>query len=442
MAKKTKKKLKIQISISTFFILLFIGLIGFLIYFFFLKKDDSNIDDENNNNITTSAEYVRPPIGARFNINNSDDNLVVCYSHFDSPGASSSEKNDPNITNQGEQEVKEAYNIGKVLDEFKIYFKTENIFFMGDTNIKINNQAKAFDVKGLKDSGYNFLFEDNPNYATSLSTTINKFSNPYDKIIYSLKDFSIDNSYTDIESVLKKDITNGFIINTYYTLSEFKNQNNEIVKGANWVKTEKELFQDQNDSNKYNEIKLYQRYVQYGISDHLPVGLNIKNEIGSLRIGLWNVLNFSFLSTPINGNISDSSTPISDAKANAHARNLADIISKADFDLIGLIEINKNTSLNNFKNFLNYLNSISSNKKYAGILTKNSVSKIGSDGQIEQVAFIYDKNLLTYDNSYTSYFYGDNNKNDAILGIIDFKNSLFFVFMTTNELIYNRHLSY
>ncbi|EGZ30827.1 hypothetical protein [Malacoplasma iowae] len=68
---------------------------------------------------------------------------------------------------------------------------------MGDTNIKTNKQKTAFNEKELNLSNYNFLFKDSLEYATSLATvkTVEKYpndklkwySNPYDKIIYSLK---------------------------------------------------------------------------------------------------------------------------------------------------------------------------------------------------------------------------------------------------------------
>lgn len=147
-------------------------------------------------------DYIRSPFGTMFNIVNStiDYPITFLFSHFDSPGyvnSSTSSKTETNVNGIGSQEYFEAYNIQNVLDEFKNKFNNDNIIFMGDTNIQTNKQSIAFDESGLKLSNYNFLFKDTSEYSTSLATvaTLEKYpndklrwySNPYDKIIYSLK---------------------------------------------------------------------------------------------------------------------------------------------------------------------------------------------------------------------------------------------------------------
>lgn len=146
-------------------------------------------------------DYVRSPFGTMFNLVNSaiEYPITFLFSHFDSPGASSSSQNKKTeimVDGIGSQEYYEAYNIKNVLSEFEEKFNNKNIIFMGDTNIKTNKQKTAFNEKELNLSNYNFLFKDSLEYATSLATvkTVEKYpndklkwySNPYDKIIYSL----------------------------------------------------------------------------------------------------------------------------------------------------------------------------------------------------------------------------------------------------------------
>lgn len=147
-------------------------------------------------------DYVRSPFGTMFNLVDSTISypITFLFSHFDSPGVSknsTSKKTEIAIDGMGSQEYFEAHHIQDVMNEFKTKFNNDNIIFMGDTNIKLNKQASAFDEAKLSSSNYNFLFKDSSLYSTSLATvnTVDKYpndrlrwySNPYDKIIYSLK---------------------------------------------------------------------------------------------------------------------------------------------------------------------------------------------------------------------------------------------------------------
>lgn len=402
---------------------------GALTYYFIVNKNssstsnsgsgDSNTEnpdsDNSNNNINTG--YVRPPIGAKFKTKTGNKDLVVNFSHFDSPGASKGEQTST-VSGQGAQEVNEAYNIDNALDWFKKELNSENIFFMGDTNIKVNNQAKAFNTKALSEKGYSFLFNDDKAHATSLGSALNTFANPYDKVIYSLKDFSINNSYNDISSYVKSSVSNGFILDTYKTYNESNSPQSWITHETMWDKTT-----NTKEQNLYN-------YIKYGVSDHVPVGLNIKDDSNNdIRLGFWNVLNFSFTNKAIidksNITSSSSTTQISEAKKNAHARNIADIVYKANYDLIGFVEINNGTPSTNLQFFLDYLNkknssSTTNNKQYSGFLTKPTNSPVASSGQIEQVAFIYNSNLLELDQLVYPRFY--QSSDNAILDSKVFNN--------------------
>ena len=81
----------------------------------------------------------------------------------------------------GKQEMFEANNIQIPLEEFKSVFKSENIVFMGDTNIPTGKQNIAFDTNKLSSLSYEFSFEDSVSYNTSLamvSTVENNINNP------------------------------------------------------------------------------------------------------------------------------------------------------------------------------------------------------------------------------------------------------------------------
>lgn len=399
--KKTKIK-KLKIIYSIFFPVIILGAVGYGSYFFITNnKFQKNETITNNSNIS----YVRDPYGASFKIKDSanDVSFVSIFSHFDAPGVNKNVNNlnqkeeESSIDGQGTQEVKEAQNISTALDTFKKYFSTENIIFMGDTNIKLDNQAKAF--SNLKN--YSMLFKDEKKYATTLSTTTNTFANPYDKIIYSFdNNLSISNSnYSDINDVKKQnyDASSGFAINTFLTLPS-----SVYYGGKGWI----------DYSSTYYKSSIYD-YVKYLVSDHLPVGTDLNytatnNTQSKIRVGEWNVENFSFPSKNINSMYINQNNV---SKKNAHAINVAKIINHTGYDLIGLIEINKDSTESDLQNFLNYLNylNVDSNgvvtKKYSAVLSENTPSVNINSEMVEQVLILYNSNVLELNNNPAPAFY-------------------------------------
>lgn len=134
------------------------------------------------------CEYVRPPFGALFEHKNSSRKFTFVFNHFDGPGIN------PKINEvssgyggNGSQEVAEAMHLRKVLDKFdELDGDNENIFFGGDTNIKLGNQRKgAFD--DIEQKGYKSLFKDEEKYKSSLGANFNVYSQPYDKLFAKTK---------------------------------------------------------------------------------------------------------------------------------------------------------------------------------------------------------------------------------------------------------------
>lgn len=153
------------------------------------------------NDYGINRDYVRAPFASKFKLTNAVTpyEFVASFSHFDSPGSSNDSVDQGTTNDIGKQEFFEAQQIGNVLEEFRTFYQTNNVIFMGDTNIKTGKQNLAFDVNNLTHLNYQFSFEDNQYYNTSLATvaTVQKYpnnqlkwySNAYDKIIYSLENF-------------------------------------------------------------------------------------------------------------------------------------------------------------------------------------------------------------------------------------------------------------
>ena len=101
-----------------------------------------------------------------------------------------------------------------------------------------------------------------------------------------------------------------------------------------------------------------------------------------------------------------------------HAINVAKIISNAKYDLIGLLEINKNTSTNDLNNFLDYLNYLNvddngiKKKTYKAVLSDNTPSLSKNSAMIEQVLILYNSNVLELNNEKPTFFYNNNLTND------------------------------
>mgnify|MGYP002507131466 CR=1 FL=1 len=409
MRKKTKKR-KIFLSCGMLTFLMIVGIVSYGTYYFLTNK---KVDSETKNNIS----YVRSPFGASFKIKDSNNlSFISSFSHFDAPGVKeglnnlNKQEKESEIKNQGTQEIEEANNITLALDYFKTYFSSKNIFFMADTNIKLGNQSKVFHLG----QDYSMLFKDNEKYSTTLSNQVNKFSNPYDKIIYSFdNDLSISNTnYSDIKSVIKDDYDSktGFAINTYKTLPNSIYQN-----GQSWIDYSSKYY-----SNKENNNENIHSYVKELVSDHLPVGtdltyLNSSNIESTIRVGGWNIENFSMPSHDLKKvNVSEGNA----SHVDVHAINVAKIISNAKYDLIGLLEINKNTSTNDLNNFLDYLNYLNvddngiKKKTYKAVLSDNTPSLSKNSAMIEQVLILYNSNVLELNNEKPTFFYNNNLTND------------------------------
>lgn len=169
--------------------------------YFYKNKPISWSLSSNSGNQTKEYDYVRPPFGTSFSVkaNNVNYDFTTLFSHFDSPGTSSNEVSGTN--GMGSQEMFEANNIQTPLQEFKNVYNSQNIIFMGDTNIPTGKQNIAFNTSKLSSLNYKFSFDDNDTYNTSLATvaTVEKnlnnpslwYSNDYDKIIYSLSNFAV-----------------------------------------------------------------------------------------------------------------------------------------------------------------------------------------------------------------------------------------------------------
>lgn len=147
------------------------------------------------------TEYVRPAFASSFNLvdDTYKENLVFSFSHLDSPDGD----------DKGYQENWEAYNTVNVMEEFKTKFKTDNVFFMGDTNIATGKEASTFKTTEFAKKGYEFGLADIKANATSLSTTETTlknvsdtthnswYSQAYDKVIYNT---SIKSDFSDFKS--------------------------------------------------------------------------------------------------------------------------------------------------------------------------------------------------------------------------------------------------
>ncbi|MDE6893792.1 MAG: hypothetical protein K2J02_00255, partial [Malacoplasma sp.] len=380
--KNQKKLINLKTLKLIFFIVVFgLGIFGLL---FAITITNNNVNQKTTEKNVKDWDYVRSPFAIEFQIKNTNNlKFIYALSHFDSVGVLENKNSlnetetESEIENQGTQEVREANNIVSVLDFFTNNFSNENIIFMADTNIKIGNQNLAF--KNLSKSKYKMLFEDKLTYNTTLSTTtVNEFVNPYDKFIYFLNNdyyLASKESYQDIEKIIVPNFENGFAINIYNTLD-----NKSYSKGIGIIDYIDGLYQ-----NKLNG------FVRSAISDHLPIGFDLtyfnQNKIiNKIRIGGWNASNFNLKTDNlIEVNINEKDNL--NFKKQLHAINIAKIISYSQFDLIGLLEINKNTSEKDLTYFLTYLNSLVKNNEiyYDAILSENTPAINQESNQIEQV---------------------------------------------------------
>ncbi|WP_369991188.1 MnuA family membrane nuclease [Mycoplasmopsis arginini] len=161
-----------------------------------------------------NAQYSRPPYGVKFKYKlKPETKLTFVFAHFDGPGASKSNKKigEKSYKGLGSFEYREAKQLATVLDYFdSIDGEQSNIFFGGDTNIKLGKQNLAFSTMQNK---YKSVFSDTEEHKTSLGKRKNNYSEPYDKMFYktnyklvSFQKFDLYKVKTDekVKALLKK----------------------------------------------------------------------------------------------------------------------------------------------------------------------------------------------------------------------------------------------
>ncbi|PWC08895.1 nuclease [Mycoplasmopsis arginini] len=162
----------------------------------------------------TNAQYSRPPYGVKFKYKlKPETKLTFVFAHFDGPGVSKSNEKigEQSYRGLGSFEYREAKQLANVLDYFdSIDGEQSNIFFGGDTNIKLRKQDLAFSTMENK---YKSVFSDIEEHNTSLAKRKNNYSQPYDKMFYktnyqlvSFEKFDLYKVKTDekVKALLKK----------------------------------------------------------------------------------------------------------------------------------------------------------------------------------------------------------------------------------------------
>ncbi|WP_027119406.1 endonuclease/exonuclease/phosphatase family protein [[Mycoplasma] testudinis] len=204
--------------------------------------------------------YVRPPYGASFTYKQDRSlKLGVVVDHFDSPGVSGNGANrqtqeqPTDLNNQGSYEVNDAKNIFNAMNEMQEHLQTDNLLFIGDTNIRLGNQAQAFNENELTNNGYRFGFEDKPEYRSTLSSTMNQYANPYDKIIYKISNTELTSIKPNNQNAMK--VINP---NSHAFIFDIVNaKKNNIISRP---------IQD-DSANDFS-------WLRHRISDHAPVGIS------------------------------------------------------------------------------------------------------------------------------------------------------------------------
>ncbi|WP_338822333.1 MnuA family membrane nuclease [Mycoplasmopsis felifaucium] len=148
-----------------------------------LVYDNSTWNNFGETNSLKARGYMRPPAGVKFEtLGNIKNNFTYVISHFDSPGKDTKNKEGSHktIRGGGAQEITEALNLKNAMDWFDIKDgANDDLIFAGDTNIIRGKESEAF--APILNS-YESLLADTAKNSTSLSKTMNVYSEPYDKI--------------------------------------------------------------------------------------------------------------------------------------------------------------------------------------------------------------------------------------------------------------------
>ncbi|AIA29772.1 lipoprotein [Mycoplasmopsis californica] len=178
-------------------------------------------------------------------------NFTYAISHFDGPGVKKDKGEKSMRKGNGSFEFNEAWNIKNVFDWMKtINGGDDDLIFQGDTNIKKGNENRAFGWVGSYENAKMVLNEQKDN--TSLGKNMDKYSQPYDKIIHS--------------SNLK--FTNPQVFHLYDLV---KNPNIFQYSSINSINDWVTYFNSKSNSYYNNEWQ----YVYDGVSDHCPISYDL-----------------------------------------------------------------------------------------------------------------------------------------------------------------------
>ncbi|MFV8401274.1 hypothetical protein [Mycoplasma sp. 2634B] len=375
------------------------------------EETNNNTTDNNNNNNTDpepvvepttddtkfivsspyKTAYVRPPFGAQFKLKDHEIKFTTVFSHLDSPGnkskkgyiESSVSTRDSDFKTKyhgggsmGAQEFSEFLALPNVMDDFAKISSNSNVIFGGDTNIEDKNfdlQNNFTDkytatVAGLNNSN------DTRAYYTSLGTTKNPYSQPYDKMFFK-----------NVNRDKLKFLTTANTPDKQFKIDILQAFHDNIL-----AEEDKEL-DGYKKITKSNPIKT-------GLSDHAPVFTDIEAKFdiktntaiekyvkgkNVIRIGHWNILNYGGEAVPT-------------FKYTA----IAKVIAAGGFDILGLTEINYGQA-EKVNQILTLLNKLTGSQYKMVVQDSNDASWANDDlfrifqSQEEQVVIIYDANLVT-----------------------------------------------
>ncbi|ENY69977.1 Hypothetical protein, putative membrane nuclease [Mycoplasmopsis bovigenitalium 51080] len=341
------------------------------------------------------THFVRVPYYVKLHLNNTGKTIGLWANHLDSPDNKKGSEPYPSqslkskyssINSQGAQEVSEFLALKEVMltptnDDFIIYG--------GDTNIKnknyflikeILNNTNIESILSIKENLANKT-KYNETFLTSLGTKGN-YSHQYDKMMF------INNDKNSFNPTIVENNHKPFKINIFRTFDH--------------IISKQELNFSYNAKSKPDYSMIRSK-----ISDHAPVLTDIENNFNistssvgdklktnqnlgknknTIRIGHWNILNYS-------GN-DDNQDSIAKTKA------ITETIKKAGFDAIALTEINDGAGESAAKTLKKYLPNhyeiAVQEAKYTKINDYYINSKRFGKLQQEQVIVVYNKNVFSY----------------------------------------------